>query len=51
MCVVAQILFLLTPSFVWPSPGQGVVREEPGKQRHRGITGEGLQSIWKTGTS
>lgn len=51
VCVLASILFLLTLNFVWPSPGQGVIREEPGKQRHRGITGEGLQSVRQAGAS
>lgn len=44
-------IFPLTLNFVWSSPGQGVIREEPGKQRYRGITGEGLQSVWQTGAS
>lgn len=51
VCVLACILFLLTLNFVWPSPGQGVIREEPGKQCHRGIAGEGLQSVWQAGAS
>lgn len=43
--------FLLTLNFVWSLLGQGVVREEPGKQRHRGTTGEGLQPIRQAGAS
>lgn len=50
-CLSGCALFPLTLTVIWPSPGQGVVREEPGKQRHGGITGEGLQSVWQAGES
>lgn len=46
VCVFCSPAYI---GFVWPSPGQGVIREEPGKQRHRGVTGEGVQSVRQAG--
>lgn len=51
VAVQVCICFPPTLNLLWPSPGQGVVREEPGKQRHGGVTGEGLQSVWQAGAS